>query len=450
MNYSSSSSTGSVVPASGGGSHTPDFLGLERHEVAWILGGIFAFIGIMISFVTMYLHWRYNAITRLRHCSIWVLGMVPVYSICAWLGLYQKQKTEYYDLLRECYEAVVIYSFFRFMLGFLGGRKNLIHMLRHRHGDHIFPFCWLKPWRMGAHFLNHTMYGCLQYVPVKLFTAAITFVLTVADSSGEGKYFKNGDFSARNGYIYITFITNASQMWAMYSLVMFYHALAADLATIRPIPKFLCIKLVVFATFWQSVIVSALVHFQVLGSTDTYTTENVSTGLQDFLICIEMALASLAHLYAFPHREFARGSAGFNMAEMNLEEGMAHAKKKNGSYQAVTGGAAATTTTAGGTTKLSTADADDAEDAAIEASEAAESNSIHEPSSIKISSDDNIGGNDGGIHASVPLGSVTSSASDDLHQPLTAAHPHVSTRMTWDGTMKASVDDNQADHSHEV
>lgn len=89
-------------------------------------------------------------------------------------------------------EACVIYAFFRFLLGFMGGRKNLIHVLRHRHGGHMIPFCWLKPWTMGKQFLDQTTYGCLQYVPVKLVLAALTFVLSVADE--DGKYYLSGDF----------------------------------------------------------------------------------------------------------------------------------------------------------------------------------------------------------------------------------------------------------------
>src|SRR4051794_10800893 len=77
-----------------------------------------------------------------------------------------------------------------------------------------------------------------------------------------------------------------------------------------------------FFTFWQSVLVAGLVHFHILGGTETYTSENVSTGLQDFIICIEMMLASLVHLYAFPHKEFAKGSPACNKAEQNLEEGV--------------------------------------------------------------------------------------------------------------------------------
>jgi hypothetical protein len=36
----------------------------------------------------------------------------------------------------------------------------------------------------------------------------------------------------------------------------------------------------------------------------TYTATDVAEGLQNFLICIEMFLAALAHTYAFPPRDY--------------------------------------------------------------------------------------------------------------------------------------------------
>ena len=39
----------------------------------------------------------------------------------------------------------------------------------------------------------------------------------------------------------------------------------------------------------------------------TYTATDVAEGLQDFLICIEMFVAALAHTYAFPPRVSLQG-----------------------------------------------------------------------------------------------------------------------------------------------
>lgn len=48
-------------------------------------------------------------------------------------------------------------------------------------------------------------------------------------------------------------------MWALYCLVMFYHAFKDELAPIRPLAKFVCIKAVVFLTFWQGLSLNILV-----------------------------------------------------------------------------------------------------------------------------------------------------------------------------------------------
>jgi len=37
----------------------------------------------------------------------------------------------------------------------------------------------------------------------------------------------------------------------------------------------------------------------------TYNTDDIAAGLQDFLICVEMFLAALAHAYCFPPRDYA-------------------------------------------------------------------------------------------------------------------------------------------------
>jgi len=151
---------------------------------------------------------------------------------------------------------------------------------------------------MGATFFFWVRLGTLQFVVVKPIIAMLEFMFT-----REGEY-QTGNFSLQHPYIYLSFVQNCSQVWAMYSLVMFYLVTREDLRSVHPVPKFLCIKLVVFFTFWQGLLLSVLVKVRIIRETAEFTTSNVETGAQDFLICVEMFFFSVAHLYAFPVSDF--------------------------------------------------------------------------------------------------------------------------------------------------
>ncbi len=105
-------------------------------------------------------------------------------------------------------------------------------------------------------------------------------------------------------YPYFTLFTNISQMWAMYNLGLFYVTCKDELAFIHPLPKFLSVKAVVFFTFFQSVAIAGLEKLSVVCSTATYTLEDTSAGLQNFLICFEMFVAAGVHWAVFHHGEF--------------------------------------------------------------------------------------------------------------------------------------------------
>ena len=106
----------------------------------------------------------------------------------------------------------------------------------------------------------------------------------------------------------------------------FYHAVQEDLGWCRPFPKFLCIKGIVFMTFWQSMAIAFLAHSTDLAS-DRYANDSDhelwGRQAQNFMICLEMLLFSIAHFYCFPTEEWEDGyrpaiekkmSAGDNLA----------------------------------------------------------------------------------------------------------------------------------------
>ena len=65
-------------------------------------------------------------------------------------------------------------------------------------------------------------------------------------------------------------------------------------------------RAVVFFSFWQGLVIAGLAHAHLIPSTLDYTQEEVSAGVQDLLICIEMCFAAVAHRNFFSSRDFFR------------------------------------------------------------------------------------------------------------------------------------------------
>lgn len=75
----------------------------------------------------------------------------------------------------------------------------------------------------------------------------------------------------------------------------------------RPFPKFLCIKGIVFVTFWQGLVISILASTSVTGRGSGHAGEDPNISgrqAQNFLICLEMLLFSIFHFHCFPTEEW--------------------------------------------------------------------------------------------------------------------------------------------------
>lgn len=137
----------------------------------------------------------------------------------------------------------------------------LVRLLEQEDHDphHMFPFNFLlQPWTRGQKFLTNCRNGVLQYVA---YSSSMSIVNLALELTGN---FHEGDLSLRSGYLYVILIRSLSQTWALYCLVLFYHATAELLAPIRPFPKFVAIKLVVFATFWQGIVIDVIIALDLL------------------------------------------------------------------------------------------------------------------------------------------------------------------------------------------
>lgn len=399
--------------------------GKEDHLILWNSAAAFVLIGFPISIYGIVMHLANYNQPETQNYIVRILWMVPIFSIQSWLGLRFKDYSIYFETVRDMYEAYVLYSFLQFLIQVLGGEEALILMLKDKsptRGVHYGGLQWcVKPWLMGqpvrktvtddegetllgggstsaitasetlvpgplggqqhlmtqpvqnqplkrvywtSPFFLYCKFGVFQYVLLKFLS---TIAILLLEPHG---LYKEGSFSYKGGYLYICILTNFSQTWALYCFFFFYFATKNELTPIRPVGKFLSVKLLVFFTWWQSLFISILYQMELIphyssaeatifgfgGSSEKdlggirsepdwsgplsaedataldeyggkafwddsassiveYSAEDVAKAIQDYLICIEMFFFAIVHIFVFPHNEYtpeaveARGRA---------------------------------------------------------------------------------------------------------------------------------------------
>ena len=75
-----------------------------------------------------------------------ILFMVPIYATVSWLSYTYYQKSVYFEVLRDCYEAFAIASFFTLLCHYLAqdlhDQKNYFRTVKPKHW--IWPIPWVQ------------------------------------------------------------------------------------------------------------------------------------------------------------------------------------------------------------------------------------------------------------------------------------------------------------------
>ncbi|XWS42270.1 hypothetical protein CRYUN_Cryun16bG0000600 [Craigia yunnanensis] len=248
-----------------------------------------------------------------------IIFMVPVYALMSFLSLVLPQSSIYFNSIREVYEAWVIYNFLSLCLAWVGGPGAVVLSLSGRvlKPSWCLMTCCFPPMPLDGRFIRRCKQGCLQFVILKPILVAVTLILYA-----KGKY-KDGNFSPRQAYLYLTIIYTISYTMALYALVLFYMACKDLLQPFNPVPKFIIIKSVVFLTYWQGVLVFLAAKSGFIKDAEE------AAQFQNFIICAEMLIAAVGHLYAFPYKEYAGANIGVSRG---LTGSLAHALKLNDFY----------------------------------------------------------------------------------------------------------------------
>lgn len=283
---------------------------------AILISGFFMLLSVSLSMYLIFQHLSAYNNPEEQKFVLGVILMVPCYAVESYVSLVNPDTSVYCGILRDAYEAFAMYCFGRYITACLGGEERTIAFLKREGGGdsgepllhgasekgiihHHFPVNYiLKPWRMGVRFYQIIKFGIFQYVIIKTLTASLSLILQPFGA------YCDGEFNLRCGYPYFAAVLNFSQYWALYCLVEWYTATKDELAHIKPLAKFLSFKSIVFLTWWQGIMIAIMYSLGLVRSPLAQSLE-LKSSIQDFIICIEMGIASVVHLYVFPAKPYS-------------------------------------------------------------------------------------------------------------------------------------------------
>ncbi|RDX90433.1 Protein LAZ1-like 1, partial [Mucuna pruriens] len=259
------------------GTTWPLILGVESTgTISWTVfsSSIFVLVALVLSTYLIFEHLASYNQPEEQKFLIGLVLMVPVYALESFLSLLDSSAAFNCEVIRDCYEAFALYCFERYLIACLGGEVKTIQFMEsmsltdsstpllkesYAYGvvEHPFPLnCFLRDWYLGPDFYQSVKIGIVQYT------------------------------------------------WALYCLVQFYSVTKDKLEPIKPLAKFLTFKSIVFLTWWQGVAVAFLLS---MGAFKGSLAQELRTRIQDYIICIEMGVAAVVHLYVFPAVPYQRG-----------------------------------------------------------------------------------------------------------------------------------------------
>ncbi|CAH9082486.1 unnamed protein product [Cuscuta europaea] len=274
-----------------------DFTKMNRGELTMVGSGMCTMLTMHLTLQLLSQHLFYWKNPKEQKAIIIIILMAPIYALNSFVGLLDiKGSKEFFmfvDSIKECYEALAIAKFLALMYSYLNISisKNIVpDEIKGREIHHSFPMILFQP--RITHFDHNTLrllkYWTWQFIIIRPVSSILMITLQIL-----------GFYPSWLRWTF-TIILNISFYVAMYSLLAFYHLFSKELQPQKPISKFLCIKGIVFFSFWQGILLDILVAMGIIKSQHFWLdVEHIQEAIQNVLICGEMVFFSLLQQYAF-------------------------------------------------------------------------------------------------------------------------------------------------------
>ena len=302
-----------------------------------------ALVTTLLASLLVHAHLTYYVDALAQTYIIRILFMPVLYALTSMFSILFVRYIVYFQFVRDCYEAFVLYQFFALLLHYFNteaciqqdeqemGEFSLAtesasdsgenespsyistisashrevdettgsYLSRMGHVTLPFPLKCYPPFVAGDRFLVYIRRIVFQYVLLKPLMAFVAIILEYF-----GLYHR-GSYNPRYGYLWLTAILNVSISVAFYGLYVFYHITHHHIKIYHPLSKLLAVKAAIFFTFWQAAGISALYEFQIVGPlTPELNADDSAAIMNNTLIGGEMVLLAIFNMIVFPYQEY--------------------------------------------------------------------------------------------------------------------------------------------------
>ncbi|OIT40049.1 PREDICTED: transmembrane protein 184C-like [Nicotiana attenuata] len=274
-----------------------DFASMDSAQLTMVGSGFSALLSMHFTIQLLSQHLFYWKNPKEQKAIIMIIIMAPLYAVDSFVGLLDIRGSKaffmFLDSVKECYEAVAIAKFLALMYSYLNISisKNIVpDEIKGREIHHSFPMNLFQPHtaRLDHRTLKLLKHWTWQFVIIRPVCSILMIALQIL-----------GVYPSWLSWTF-TIILNISFSVAMYSLVVFYHVFSKELQPHKPLSKFICIKGIVFFSFWQGLLLKILVALGVIKSHHFWLdVEHLQEAIQNVLICVEMVFFSVMQQYAY-------------------------------------------------------------------------------------------------------------------------------------------------------
>ncbi|KAJ7641888.1 DUF300-domain-containing protein [Roridomyces roridus] len=274
----------------------------DQHRIGWAIAGGCALLTVILTCFSVLQHCRNYNVPREQRQIIRILYMPPVYAVISFFSYRYFRSYTYYSLIYVAYEAITISAFLMLIIEYVSATAHdhsTDNALARKDKRPLpIPFCCWRYRPTKAYFMYTVKWSVMQYVIVRPAISIAGIICQAFDVLCESQAW-NLQFAS----VYLSIIDFISISIALYGLLIFFGLMRDELKGRRPLAKFLVIKLIVMATFYQSFVFSMLEGWVIHG-TKFWTETNIADGLNALAICIEMVFFAIAMWWAYTPAEY--------------------------------------------------------------------------------------------------------------------------------------------------